>query len=969
MEDDIDIYEDLPSFGTEQSGNFATNNQENIVEEELKLKKQIADLTEKLENLQKINQSLEINLHSLLKTAKAEIARKDKMIDELRKNLDDIAFKRSKTDDSVIHKSTNRETTLNRNQKLANISFASDVNDAEPLVIDSLCNHASKNQPNKSTLMPITVFGERLVKRIAEEQNLEKEEKQSSEFAGGNNNSETNDGYIVESDKENGSLNSTINICNAKQIKSPVSLGHKGGEHTKCPLLVSTITTKDIQFNSKSETGSKLQRKSVLTITYTGKRANEETDGHIPTKQFKSSHEKYSSELLRKDTNINFESEGKSLLTNERVNERHPLRNSDTVCTRNSGTELKKHEHHLNDTNTKEGTKDLKNKNNVSRDRKDTNRRSPKRCNNSTVQNLLKFTLDERYVGYRCSDVFKKGDYQSNHNEYYRSRRREHHRTDDHRPSRVKSTSHVKSTREERYSRSQYNKHSNHEEKFEKHYNFRNIYSKDKLKHFKKDLYNVRSVIKHSTTDRISTSENVANAKKSNGHNEYESNTRKVRLKSTEKPIFPAKWETKQNESFEYTHSKPSTGNFAEHQKYSEFSKHIGKTDDQVVGQIDRIAQTEKELRVHDQLPLTKYVKDELENGSIDLEDGEISSPTENVHDPYQESKDHQVTLRRELNFSSTSSKHNIVEPDTNLGNGSNKPFDTVSQTVSVSTITNVTSVSANRTSSANTETIESIENVENIEKFIRDYGFNNDKTIQEVLVTSDTICVLNNSSANASIGKENEEDGRSREKNSSDSHLSVNRNGNDTVSLDENHQTNIKFLSISGEKSVKNRISTVRISQDNSLQDARLEPNNRRNSKRIGLNPIKLTKHDHLSSKINSSDCEKSVSVTINAMREKERCQRVTKQVEKVEDFRKPLENRSDKNTKVTSANIQGKIVVFARRKKPVCLTNSDANMIVVVNNRTDTSCNSSNTNSATECDSVLKFVKTCGYHTTNAS
>lgn len=62
-----------------------TNNEENIVEERLKLKKQITELKIRLENFQKINENLEINLFSLLKTAKAEIARKDKMIDQLRK--------------------------------------------------------------------------------------------------------------------------------------------------------------------------------------------------------------------------------------------------------------------------------------------------------------------------------------------------------------------------------------------------------------------------------------------------------------------------------------------------------------------------------------------------------------------------------------------------------------------------------------------------------------------------------------------------------------------------------------------------------------------------------------------------------------------------------------------------------------------------------------------------------------------
>lgn len=64
---------------------FVSNNGENIVEEQVNLKKQIAELTTKLENFQKVNKNLESNLFSLLKTAKAEIARKDKMIDELRK--------------------------------------------------------------------------------------------------------------------------------------------------------------------------------------------------------------------------------------------------------------------------------------------------------------------------------------------------------------------------------------------------------------------------------------------------------------------------------------------------------------------------------------------------------------------------------------------------------------------------------------------------------------------------------------------------------------------------------------------------------------------------------------------------------------------------------------------------------------------------------------------------------------------
>lgn len=49
------------------------------------LKKELSELTSKLKNIQTINENLERNLSSLLKTAKAEIARKDRMLDDLRK--------------------------------------------------------------------------------------------------------------------------------------------------------------------------------------------------------------------------------------------------------------------------------------------------------------------------------------------------------------------------------------------------------------------------------------------------------------------------------------------------------------------------------------------------------------------------------------------------------------------------------------------------------------------------------------------------------------------------------------------------------------------------------------------------------------------------------------------------------------------------------------------------------------------
>lgn len=54
-----------------------------------KLKKELGSLENKLENIQKIKEKLEKNLSSLLKTARAEIARKDKMISDLRKRYNE----------------------------------------------------------------------------------------------------------------------------------------------------------------------------------------------------------------------------------------------------------------------------------------------------------------------------------------------------------------------------------------------------------------------------------------------------------------------------------------------------------------------------------------------------------------------------------------------------------------------------------------------------------------------------------------------------------------------------------------------------------------------------------------------------------------------------------------------------------------------------------------------------------------
>lgn len=54
-----------------------------------KLNKELISLKSELEKIQKIKENLEKNISSLLKTAKAEITRKDKMISDLRKRYNE----------------------------------------------------------------------------------------------------------------------------------------------------------------------------------------------------------------------------------------------------------------------------------------------------------------------------------------------------------------------------------------------------------------------------------------------------------------------------------------------------------------------------------------------------------------------------------------------------------------------------------------------------------------------------------------------------------------------------------------------------------------------------------------------------------------------------------------------------------------------------------------------------------------
>lgn len=105
--EDVDIYEDLffddkgnasscVNFGMNDASIFE-DHQNKWLAEKTKLEKEIEDSRMVIEKCNKVNAILKANISSLYKTAKAEITRKDDMISELRKKLDDIIFRRNQS--------------------------------------------------------------------------------------------------------------------------------------------------------------------------------------------------------------------------------------------------------------------------------------------------------------------------------------------------------------------------------------------------------------------------------------------------------------------------------------------------------------------------------------------------------------------------------------------------------------------------------------------------------------------------------------------------------------------------------------------------------------------------------------------------------------------------------------------------------------------------------------------------------
>ncbi|XP_015124010.1 titin homolog [Diachasma alloeum] len=200
MEEEIDIYGDLDHLD-EDKLEITPQVTRELQQENAELQKKIEELSSELERITKYSKSLEANISSLHKTAKVEIARKDRMITDLRQQLDNAAFRRNTNfripkripRPSVISLPPKDESTCTeiKKEEVNNTINKEETEYQSPLITNDEDFDDAENlyQPEN---LPLTVFGERLKRKIEQEsreeaeasENVREEQAQQSEDIG-----------------------------------------------------------------------------------------------------------------------------------------------------------------------------------------------------------------------------------------------------------------------------------------------------------------------------------------------------------------------------------------------------------------------------------------------------------------------------------------------------------------------------------------------------------------------------------------------------------------------------------------------------------------------------------------------------------------------------------------------------------------------------------------------------------------
>ena len=1026
MDDDIDIYEDLPNFQVKSNENFVPNSEENITNKQVELNKQVAELTTKLLDCQKVNENLEINLFSLLQTAKAEIARKDRMIEELRRKLDNASFRRgvyAKTNDYGVAKSVFRET-------IGNVRY-----NPETWMADSPSLSLTKDHQSKSTLFPITVFGERLRKRIVDEQKLEKKDKQPSKLNTDGSTGVCAEGYIAESDKENGSLCDT-NLCDTREMQTSIVVEYSESERTKDPTVTSRIKAKDFLQNDSNEVETRVERKSTSGVKSTGKRANEETDGPISAKRIKPTDKEYYFGSTKKEANdydtVESNREHDFIKHNKSKPSKHfsekqrdAFKGSHAERARDSSIEAKTRGHLVSDRDKKpkDRRQGKRNESDMSCEKKDfLNDHLSKRCTRKQTAQNCTFALDERNAIHRGTEIFDK---RKNHgitsDERRRAKQREGRRvtiTEEDRRSRGRLSSSYGKLREERYDRTKHNNNRRDtcEDRCEPSYDFRSS-GADKVKASNlvdKELScNPRVTIERTNRSSMDRGGKRACSVQSSGrHDEYESRRLKTGVKATKR-------EKKQEEY----------NDECSRRKCAKREKSIEKSDC-LLDRFGRSEQAETDCaaaRFHG--GESRECVDKAQE--LELEDGErLASPVNSPCNNNSKRESSTDGRRDAINAEKVSSLVDVVEknvePDEKVkGAISVEELQTLPDHVSgcFPTITSTNPAALDETRLENAESIENVENVENIEKFIRDY-LSNGESVTEVPADSNkqtvtvTVTVENVSTDSGVVN----DDVNEREKRSNESQLPV-------AKVDEH-------FSLNGKETINTKGETV-VTGNTSLCVSKCFVEN----SQVETQPTMVTLvenvdhvHENERAQINSvaelseknctlDETAKNMSIlfqieppsgdnavkyscgtVLESCREREcdgnvdnnyrdRCNDLDVENPKIGDNDRDLkvdaDNSCKKNTDMKGGmvnesitrttlenetiskvggedgvrlgkplmNVHGKIVIFARRKKPVCLANNNANMTVLIRNNHEANISLHGTKNTTVCESLPKL------------
>nr|XP_003708194.2 PREDICTED: uncharacterized protein DDB_G0287625-like [Megachile rotundata]XP_012152227.1 PREDICTED: uncharacterized protein DDB_G0287625-like [Megachile rotundata]XP_012152228.1 PREDICTED: uncharacterized protein DDB_G0287625-like [Megachile rotundata] len=1019
MEDDIDIYEDLSNFETKSGENFVGKKEEDIAGgEQIELKKRITELTIKLEDFQKVNENLEMNLISLLKTAKAEIARKDTVIDDLRRKLENAAFRRgvySKSDKDVVHDSTARNDVVNNYQASSAPRVSFEENERESSNWNTRY-HCIKEQQRESTLTSITVFSERLRKRIMDEQRLEKKDNNSertvtatttatqattttntaiatttttnnNDSSSSNNNNHDNkssikkkegaEKYIGESDKENGSFVSK-NFCNGKSVEAGI-VRYTDLECTKS-LVAMSRSRKNSETEDKSEIDGKSRGTSLTNVKRIGKRTREETRERDSVKRRKFEEGKDLIESTRKECKRNaselaeemgdaFEYTSSVIECSSSIKKkRHILKIWDAGYAdgNDSVRRAKKQEKEKE----KEARRRSKKESEASREKSVTYGRFEMRRNESS-ENVI-FDSDERNASDRFLEISKKYNHRSNV-EYRSGKKREDRYAVggvDYRSFRSREAASHAKCQEGKYVGSERTRHTGYSDKFGKRYDYRGV-STDKSKTVHEQLYGSRDTKELSSLDRSSIDRKTNGSKENNRYGRYE------RRRSRGSIDEVSKLERgRENECNEQDLRRRINTERSSRERVNE--REILRRSDKKSDRIERIFETNNE-QIKDRKESEKRAN-ESQDPLSDLEEGELESN-------WEESDKWKRCVKRE-------SGESIEEPfnpsNVHSSNRSMKqnPLET------------------EKNDSGSVQVNESVENLENIEKFIRELAsddlnregtrvmasetgtgtetetetetkiktetetIGSEEANENMLVSSEQ-GIEKKSAVDDDVKKYVPEEQETKEKEESfeaeirhsDISKSENFLGNEysakqTCRLEVGKVLSTRMTSnnihISNEttnETSRDRAETDRPLENIAEDDLLLLLGNESPHSRFFIDPSRSTgkasndedkntmdignsngNHDHDNEqKIDRNDFANCVNVEKKGEEERKETEG-SKECTKLPIRRK---DNTSTNSKLATLNVHGKIVVFVRRKKPVCLADNNANMTVIVNDK----------------------------------